>query len=92
MKKITILSGKGGVGKSSITASLAVTMSKKHKIICVDCDVDASNLALIFGLRDIDYDSWKPISTNQKAYFDLEKCNSCGKCYRTCYFDAIKFE
>jgi len=92
MKQITVLSGKGGVGKSSITASLAVVLSEKYKIVCCDCDVDASNLALIFGLRDKDYESWKPVSTNKKAYFDLEKCNSCGLCKETCYFNAIKFE
>ena len=92
MKKITILSGKGGVGKSSITASLAVTLSKKHKIICADCDVDASNLALIFGLRETNYDSWEPVSTNQKVHFDYEKCDSCGLCIDTCYFNAIKFK
>jgi MinD superfamily P-loop ATPase len=92
MKRITVLSGKGGVGKSSITASLAVTLSQTHKIVCVDCDVDASNLALIFGLRDKNYDSWTPLSTNQKAHFDLQKCNSCGLCFKTCYFDAIDFK
>jgi len=55
MKKITVLSGKGGVGKSSIAASLAVLLGEKHKVICADCDVDASNLALVLGLREKDF-------------------------------------
>jgi len=91
MKKITILSGKGGVGKSSITASLAVVLSKNHKIITADCDVDASNLALVFGLKEKDYREWKPLTTNKKPTFDLKKCNSCKKCFKECYFNAIEW-
>ncbi len=90
MKIITILSGKGGVGKSSITASLAVSFSKDKKIICADCDVDASNLSLVLGADK--YEEWSDLSTNEKAVFDLDKCNSCKKCFDECYFDAIKWE
>ena len=90
MKTITILSGKGGVGKSSITASLAITLAKRRRIICADCDVDASNLALVFGIKEKDFEEYLPISTIQKAVFDLSKCNSCRKCFEECYFDAIE--
>ncbi|NQU78733.1 P-loop NTPase [Candidatus Woesearchaeota archaeon] len=92
MKTITILSGKGGVGKSSITASLAIALSKQRKIVCADCDVDASNLALVFGIKDSDYAEWASLTTNQKAEFDLERCNSCRRCVDTCYFKAIRWE
>ncbi len=92
MKQITILSGKGGVGKSSITASLAIALSKKRKIVCADCDVDASNLALVFGMDTDDFKMWKSISTNQKARFDPKKCVSCRKCVSECYFDAIDWD
>ncbi|PLW80461.1 P-loop ATPase [Candidatus Woesearchaeota archaeon] len=87
MKIITILSGKGGVGKSSITASLALALSKDKKIICADCDVDASNLALVFGAEN--FEKWDDISTNEKAVFDLDKCGSCKRCFEACYFNAI---
>ncbi len=90
MKIVTILSGKGGVGKSSITASLAVELSKDKEIICADCDVDASNLSLVLGAEK--YEEWEDLSTNVKAVFDLEKCNSCKKCFNECYFKAIKWE
>ncbi len=89
MKTVTILSGKGGVGKSSITASLSILLSQKQKIVLADCDVDAPNLALVFGKKEKDFIEWKNISTNQKAVFDLSKCNSCKKCYNACYFNAI---
>jgi len=88
MKTITVLSGKGGVGKSSIAASLAVVLSKKNKVVCADCDVDASNLSLVLGAEQKE---WKSISTNQKVVFDLEKCNSCRKCIDSCFFSAIKW-
>lgn len=92
MKTITVLSGKGGVGKSSISASLSLLLSEKNKIIVADCDVDASNLALVFGKKEDDFVEWEPISTNRKAVFDLEKCNSCKKCFDSCYFNAIAWE
>jgi len=91
MKRITVLSGKGGVGKSSIAASLAIALSKEHKVICADCDVDASNLALVFGLREKNFERWKNISTNEKAYLNEEKCNGCKKCVDSCYFNAISW-
>ncbi len=89
MKTITVLSGKGGVGKSSIAASLAVTLAKERKIICADCDVDASNLSLVLGADK--YEEWTDLSTNEKAVFDLDKCISCKKCMKECYFDAIEW-
>jgi len=91
MKKITVLSGKGGVGKSSIAASLAVLLSEKHKVVCADCDVDASNLALVLGLKEKNFEEWEKISTNEKAILNEKKCNGCGKCVESCYFNAIKW-
>jgi MinD superfamily P-loop ATPase len=92
VKQITILSGKGGVGKSSITASLAIALSKKNKIACADCDVDASNLALVLGLHEKDFSEWKELSTNEKAVVDAEKCIGCKKCIKSCYFNAISWD
>lgn len=90
MKTVIILSGKGGVGKSSVVASLAVLFSKDRKIICADCDVDASNLSLVLGADK--YEEWNDLSTNEKAVFDLEKCISCKKCFNECYFNAIGWQ
>lgn len=90
MKKITILSGKGGVGKSTITASLAVILSKEKKIVTVDCDVDAPNLGLVLGLSHNDY-KWRKISTNEKAVLIEKKCIGCKKCLGVCNFSAISW-
>ncbi len=92
MKQITVLSGKGGVGKSSITASLAIALSKGKKIICADCDVDASNLALVFGLEEKDMQQWKGLATNEKAFLLPEKCTGCGACVGSCHFNAIGWD
>lgn len=88
MKTITVLSGKGGVGKSSIVAALAETLSRRYAIACADCDVDASNLHLIFdSAREL---SKRRISTNELAIIDYDLCDGCGLCAQTCYFGAIQ--
>jgi len=90
MKRITILSGKGGTGKSTVTASLAVLLSKTKKIITVDCDVDAPNLGLCLGEKDSNYE-WKTVETGYKAELIKEKCIGCGKCCNICKFNAISW-
>ena len=85
MKKILILSGKGGTGKTTV-ASAFIELSKST--IFADCDVDAPNLDLIVNLNS------KPKSTNfyglPKAIIDPNKCIKCGKCKNLCKFNAIK--
>ena len=89
MKSIIVLSGKGGVGKSSIVASLAISFSKDKKIVCADCDVDASNLSLLFSLPSDKYEEWNPLSTNQIAIVDKNKCIGCGACADVCPQHAV---
>jgi len=86
MKTITILSGKGGVGKSTISASLALVLAQKEKIVAVDCDVDAANLALLFGIKSLK--NKEIISTNYKAFVNKE-AKKCKNIVDNCAFDAI---
>lgn len=88
MKTITILSGKGGVGKSSITASLAVLLAERENIVAVDCDVDAPNLALLLGVKS--FEKEEEISTNYKAFVN-EKAKNCKEIVDVCTFSAISW-
>ena len=89
MKTITILSGKGGVGKSTISASLSLVLAQKEKIIAVDCDVDAANLALLFGIKNLK--NKEKISTNYKAFVNQE-AKKCKNIVDNCAFDAISWD
>ena len=91
MKALTILSGKGGVGKSTLAASIAVILGKTNKIVAVDCDVDAPNLALVMGLKYQYFNSWERIRTNEKAYLNSEKCKGLKDCVKVCNFSAISW-
>lgn len=84
MTEIAVLSGKGGTGKSGISAALA---SLASKVVVADCDVDAANLHLILEPKNY---LEKVYVSGQKALIDPEKCTSCSICMDYCRFDAIK--
>ncbi len=87
--KLTIASGKGGVGKSMLTSALAMLFNESRKVVAVDCDVDAPNLAIwLGGVKR--WDKTSPIVTSAKAQIDLKKCDGCGLCAEKCRFEAIK--
>jgi MinD superfamily P-loop ATPase len=81
--QIAILSGKGGTGKTTFTASIAMLL--KNKIV-IDCDVDAANLYL---LLNPEIDTEKEFYGGKIAKIDIDKCSSCGLCGEICRFDAI---
>jgi len=83
--EIAIISGKGGTGKSSISAAFATL---NGQVVVADCDVDAANLYLLFNPtheEEIFYIS------GYKAVIDYDLCTSCGICESYCRFDAISF-
>ena len=83
--EIAIISGKGGTGKSSITAAFATL---KKNLVLVDCDVDAANLHILFN-PEIEK-SEKYVGA-ELAVIDYDKCTNCGVCLPYCRFDAISF-
>ena len=86
MKEIVIISGKGGTGKTSITASFAVL--GKEKVVVADCDVDAADMHL---LMKPDFAKSEEFFSGELAVINQEDCIQCGKCADVCRFDAIPF-
>ncbi len=84
MKEIVVISGKGGTGKTSVTAALAMLAGKRAVI--ADCDVDAADMHL---LLEPDFKKHEDFYSGTKAVIDAEKCTGCGECYRVCRFNAI---
>lgn len=83
MKQILIISGKGGTGKTVITASLGSLFKDK---IMVDCDVDAANLYLLLRPTSTKGEDFKGLKV---AFIDKESCLECGKCISVCRPGAI---
>jgi MinD superfamily P-loop ATPase len=84
MKQITVLSGKGGTGKTTVTAALAQLFGN---IVIADCDVEAPNLHLLLTPK---VDKSYPLSVSSKAVIDPELCTECGICEEECRFEAIR--
>ncbi|MBN1398884.1 MAG: ATP-binding protein [Bacteroidetes bacterium] len=83
MKQIVIISGKGGTGKTVITAAFASLVKNK---VMVDCDVDAADLHLLLNPKILERHEFK---SGKTAVIDGGKCNQCGMCLEVCRFDAI---
>lgn len=81
--EIAVISGKGGTGKSSISAAFATLT---EKVVLADCDVDAANLYILFNPT---HEEEQVFISGQKAVIDYDVCTSCGKCIDYCRFDAI---
>lgn len=81
--QISVVSGKGGTGKSSIAAAFA---SLEKSVILADCDVDAANQFLLF---DPLVEEEQVYVAGHKAVINYDKCDSCGLCMSFCRFGAI---
>lgn len=84
MKQITILSGKGGTGKTTISAAF-ISLAKSKGF--ADCDVDAPNLMLI--MNDKKQLEVKNYIGMEKATINNDLCINCGECEKLCRFGAI---
>ena len=88
VKQLVILSGKGGTGKTCLTAALVhLSSQSKTKSIFVDADVDAANLALVVEAKNIET---RAFNSSKLAHIDPNLCNNCNKCYEVCRYNAIK--
>ncbi len=85
-KEITIISGKGGTGKTTVAAALAQLVDSK---VLSDNDVDAADLHLL--LKPVVRESHE-FSGGVTALIDPDKCTACGLCAESCHFNAIRFD
>ncbi|OQY25678.1 MAG: (4Fe-4S)-binding protein [Desulfobacteraceae bacterium 4572_35.2] len=84
MKEIVIISGKGGTGKTSITAAFAALANKEA--VLADCDVDAADMHLLLAPTAR---HTHPFYSGHRAEIVAANCSQCGKCVPLCRFDAI---
>jgi MinD superfamily P-loop ATPase len=82
-KEIAVISGKGGTGKTTITAALLQLTDQK---VMADNDVDAADLHLL--LQPKIYES-QLFFGGSKYIIDPDACLGCGACDAACHFDAI---
>jgi MinD superfamily P-loop ATPase len=87
MITISVASGKGGAGKTSIAAALASMAGKE--CIFADCDVDAANGAIALGAT---IKEREPYHAGTGFRIDADKCVGCGLCASSCCFGAIRRE
>ncbi len=84
MTKLVVLSGKGGTGKTTVSAALATHW--RGEVLCVDTDVDAANLHLVLQPT---FGPEVPFVGGRMAYCDETRCSGCGRCTALCRFHAI---
>jgi MinD superfamily P-loop ATPase len=84
VKQLTVLSGKGGTGKTTLVASFAALTKKT---VLTDCDVDAPDLHLLLHPQIM---QTQEFVGSKVAVIDSEKCIQCGKCEELCRFNAIE--
>ncbi len=86
MREIVMLSGKGGTGKTSLTASFAAL--SEHSVLA-DCDVDAADLHLVVGAT---VQQREPFFSGHQAVIRSSECSGCNLCREFCEFNAIYYD
>jgi MinD superfamily P-loop ATPase len=84
MREILIISGKGGTGKTSLTAAFAHLAT--GSVIC-DLDVDAPDLHLLLQPR---HQQIHDFYAGYEAQIEPQKCDGCNTCALMCRFDAVE--
>ncbi len=83
MREIVVLSGKGGAGKTSLTAAFAALAA--GAVVC-DLDVDAPDLHILFEPANT---VSEPFVSGHLAVVDPDRCDGCGQCLDLCRFEAV---
>lgn len=83
MKELVVISGKGGTGKTSLTAAFASLA--KNMILC-DADVDAADLHLLMAPEIMEKHDFQG---GNEAVINRDKCTECGLCRDLCNWGAV---
>ncbi len=86
MKEVVVVSGKGGTGKTSLSAAFAVLA---RNAVVADCDVDAADLHLLLEPRVLEEHEFY---SGHEAVIRSRDCVACGVCESVCRFDAVRVE
>jgi MinD superfamily P-loop ATPase len=86
VKELVVISGKGGTGKTSLTAAFAALA--RHAVLA-DCDVDAADLHLVL---DPQVKQTSDFSGGKQAAVEPSQCVGCGRCAAMCRFEAIRLD
>lgn len=81
--ELVVISGKGGTGKTSVVASLAVLA---QNAVLADCDVDAADLHLVLEPQILETHIF--VSGHEAAIREAD-CNASGTCREVCRFGAV---
>jgi len=84
VKEIVIISGKGGTGKTSLTAAFAAL---SRNTVMADCDVDAADLHLVLAPRILRREDFR---CGHEAVIRQQDCIGCGACLARCRFGAVR--
>jgi MinD superfamily P-loop ATPase len=82
---ITVASGKGGTGKTTVAINLALSLSESINPLVLDCDVEEPNAGLF--LESV-IEERREVG-QMIPEVDFEKCTYCGRCAEVCQYHAI---
>ena len=87
--ELVVASGKGGVGKSTVTASLAVLLAERGvPLVAADADAEAPNLHIVLGVEE--WSREEPYYEGRVAYILEDRCTDCGICAEVCTYGAVE--
>jgi len=100
---VTVASGKGGTGKTTVAVSLALSLAteqesvtafsaKPHRAnpLLLDCDVEEPNSALFLKQLMLPSTTWDRREVGQLIpEVDSDKCTYCRRCAEVCQYNAI---
>ncbi len=86
MRQIVFASGKGGTGKTTLTALMALSAAAEMRLVLADCDVEAANLPIAMRAEVTGREGF---AGGARAVIDPDLCRGCGACQVVCRFDAI---